>query len=61
MKLDEYCIYFISTIKSLKSLKRCNQVITIMEENMIVRRDPKTFYFGFYWPRDVDENLKYDI
>ena len=33
----------------------------IMEENMIVIRDPKTFYFGFDWPKDVDNNLKYEI
>ena len=30
-----------------------------MEENMIVMRDPKTFYFYFEWPKDVDENLKH--
>ena len=29
-----------------------------MEENMIVIRDPKTFYFYFDWPKNVDENLK---
>ena len=29
-----------------------------MEENMIVIRDPKTFYFHFDWPKNVDENLK---
>ena len=32
-----------------------------MEENIIVIRDPKKFYFGFDWPKDVDENLKYKI
>ena len=32
----------------------------IMEENMIVIRDPKTFCFGFDWPKDVDNNLKYE-
>ena len=32
-----------------------------MEENMIVIRDPKFFYFHFDWPRDVDENLKHEI
>ena len=32
-----------------------------MEENMIVIRDPKPFYFGFDWPKDVDGNLKYKI
>ena len=38
-----------------------NQVITIMEENMIVIRDPKTFYFYFDWPKEVNENLKHEI
>ena len=33
----------------------------IMEENMIVIRDPKTFYFNFDWPKYVDENLKHEI
>ena len=32
-----------------------------MEENMIVIRDHKTFYFDFDWPKDVDENLKREI
>ena len=32
-----------------------------MKENMIVIRDPKTFYYNFNWPKDVDENLKYEI
>ena len=32
-----------------------------MEENITVIRDPKTFYFGFDWPKDVDENLKHEI
>ena len=30
-----------------------------MEENMIVIRDPKTFYFHFDWPKDVDKHLKH--
>ena len=34
---------------------------TIMEENMIVIRDPKTFCFNFDLPKDVDENLKREI
>ena len=33
----------------------------IMEENMIVIRDPKTFYFLFDWPNYVDDNLKREI
>ena len=32
-----------------------------MEENMIVIRDPKTFYFHLDWPKDVDYNLKHEI
>ena len=32
-----------------------------MEENMIVIRESKTFYFDFDWPKDVDENLKHEI
>ena len=33
----------------------------IMEENMIVIRDPKLFCFIFNLPKDVDENLKSEI
>ena len=29
-----------------------------MEENMVMIRDPKTFYFNFHWPKNVDKNLK---
>ena len=32
-----------------------------MEENMIVIRAPKTFYFNVDWLKDVDENLKHEI
>ena len=32
-----------------------------MEQNMIVIRDPKTYCFNFDWPKDVDENLKYEV
>ena len=28
---------------------------------MIVIRDPKTFYFYFDWPKEVNENLKHEI
>ena len=28
---------------------------------MIVIRDPKTFYFDFEWPKDVEMNLKHEI
>ena len=33
----------------------------IMEENMILIRDPKPFYFLFDWDKHVDENLKHKI
>ena len=32
-----------------------------MEENMNVIRDHKTFRFNFDWPKDVDENLKFEV
>ena len=32
----------------------------IMEENIIVIIDFKTFYFDFDWPKDADENLKHE-
>ena len=32
-----------------------------MEENMIVIRDPKTFYFHFDWSNNADGNLKHEI
>ena len=32
-----------------------------MEQNTIMIKDPKTFYFDFDWPKDVDENLKHKI
>ena len=32
-----------------------------MEENMIVIRDSKTFYFDFNWPKDFDDNLTHEI
>ena len=28
---------------------------------MVVIRDPKSFDFDFDWPKNVDENLKYEI
>ena len=37
-----------------------NQII-ITEENMIVIKDHKTFYFDFDRPRDVEKNLKHEI
>ena len=32
-----------------------------MEENVIVIKYPKTFYFDFVWLKGVDENLKHKI
>ena len=32
-----------------------------MEKNVIVIRDPKTFYFNFDWLKHVDEKLKYKL
>ena len=32
-----------------------------MKENVIVIRDPKTFYFDFDWPKHVHKNLKHEI
>ena len=59
MKSDKYGIYFINTIKSQKKFTAVYQVIVIMEENMIVTREPKTFYFNFDWPKHVDKSLKH--
>ena len=55
MKSYKYYIFCISVIKSPKKF---NQAIIIMEENIIVIRDPKTFCFNLDWPKDVDENVK---
>ena len=43
------------------SLQQFNQVIIIMEESLAVITDPKTFYFYFDWPKNIDENLKHEI
>ena len=32
----------------------------IMEENLIVIKDMKKFYFNFDWSKDVNENLKHE-
>ena len=40
-------------------MQQFNQLIIIMEENVIVIRDPKTFYFYFDLPKD--KNLKHEI
>ena len=53
---------FVSTQQNhRKSLQQLNQVIIKIEGNMILIRDPKTFYFDFDWAKDVDENLKDEI
>ena len=31
-----------------------------MEEKIKVIRDPKTFFFNFDWPKDVDENWTHE-
>ena len=36
-------------------------MIIIIEENMILIRDPKTFCFNFDWLKCVDESLKHEI
>ena len=28
---------------------------------MVFVTEPETFYFDFYWPKDVDKNLKHEI
>ena len=61
MKSEKCCIFCISLKKSPKSLQEFNHVIIIMEENMIVIRDSKTFYFDFNWPKDFDDNLTHEI
>ena len=53
-------VFFVSH-KITKNFNQVNQFMIIMEENMIVIRDPKTFYFYFDWPKDVIENLQHDI
>ena len=32
-----------------------------MEENLVAIIEPKTLYFDFDWPKNVDENLKHEI
>ena len=32
-----------------------------MEENMLMIRDPKSLFFNFDWPKNVDENLNGEI
>ena len=32
-----------------------------MEENMVAIREPKTFYFDLYLPKDADKNLRHEI
>ena len=43
-----------------KSLQQFDKAIIIMEESIIVIRDPETFRFDFDWPKYVDENLKHE-
>ena len=41
--------------------KLYNGIMVIMEEYMIVIRDPKILFPNFDWPKYVDENLKHKI
>ena len=51
MKSDKY-YFFDQRNKIIKaSLQQLNQAIIIMEQNMIVIRDSRTFYFHFNWPK----------
>ena len=54
---------FVFTLKRVRDMivtyRQFNQVI--MEQDMIVIRDPKTYCFNFDWPKDYDENLKHEI
>ena len=52
------------TKKSLQKFKEATIIMkenVIMEENIVVIRDPKTFHFSFDFPKDVDENLKREV
>ena len=31
-----------------------------MEKNMVLIREPKTFYFDIDWPKNVNEDLKHE-
>ena len=44
-----------------KSVQQLNEVIIMIEENMILTRDPETFCFNFDLAKDIDENLKREI
>ena len=58
MKSEIYYMYYICTIYIIHWKKlQFNQVIIIMEENMIMIKDPKIVCFNFYLPKDVDQNL----
>ena len=68
MKSDKYCIFCISILKLLKQFATIQsnhyhrrKVIAVIEEIIIVIRDPKTFCFHFDQPKDVNENLKHEI
>ena len=41
-------------------MQQFNQVIIIMEENMVLIWEPKTFDFDFDWPKNVDDNLNHE-
>ena len=56
-------MFCISIIKSLKKVYNNLIEIIIMEENMIVMTDHKSYYFNFDWPKDADETwiIKWDL
>ena len=33
----------------------------MMQENIVVIKEPKTVYFNFELPKDVDKNVKHEI
>ena len=57
-EIRQILFFCISIIKSLKRFTREN---IIMEENMLMIRDPKSLFFNFDWPKNVDENLNGEI
>ena len=46
-------------MKSRKKIFHDSSII--VEENIVVIRDPKTFCFNFDFPKHVDKNLKREI
>ena len=53
MKSDKYCLLYQHHKITKKTIQQFNQIIVIMEENMILIRDLKIYYFDFDWSKDV--------